>query len=78
MERAEVTGKIGPRQLLGGWLTALLRLARSKDDLVAAYLAARDQPNSRVSGSTKTDNVATAGPWRAKPAQHRHPRMTQP
>ena len=40
--------------------------------------AARDQPSSRLSGSTKIDNVATAGPCRAKPAQHKQPRMTQP
>ena len=40
--------------------------------------AARDQPNSRVNGSTKIDNVATAGPCRAKPAQHRQARTTQP
>ncbi len=40
--------------------------------------AVRDQPNSRISGSTKIESVATAGPWRAKPAQHRHARTTQP
>jgi hypothetical protein len=27
VDRVEVSGKIGPRQLLGGWLTAQLRLA---------------------------------------------------
>lgn len=27
IEQAEVTGKVGPRQLLGGWLTAQLKLA---------------------------------------------------
>ena len=40
--------------------------------------AVRDQPNSRVSGSTKIDKVATAGPCRAKPAQHKQARTTQP
>ena len=40
--------------------------------------AARDQPKSRVSGSTKIEKVATAGPCRAKPAQHKHARTIQP
>ena len=40
--------------------------------------AVRDQPNSRVSGSTKTDNVATAPPCRENPAQHKQPSTTQP
>jgi hypothetical protein len=38
----------------------------------------RDQPNSRVSGSTKIDKVATAGPCRAKPAQQRQASTIQP
>jgi hypothetical protein len=38
----------------------------------------RDQPNSRVSGSTKTENVAVAPPCREKPAQHKHARTIQP
>ena len=40
--------------------------------------AVRDQPKSRVIGSTKIDSVATAPPWREKPAQHTQTRMTQP
>jgi hypothetical protein len=40
--------------------------------------AARDQPNSRVSGSTKIESVATAGPWRANPTQHSAASTTQP
>ena len=40
--------------------------------------AVRDQPSSLVIGSTKIDSVATAGPLRAKPAQHTQPRMIQP
>jgi hypothetical protein len=31
-----------------------------------------------VSGSTKIDRVATAGPCRENPAQHRQARTTQP
>ena len=41
-------------------------------------MAVRDQPNSRVSGSTKTENVAVAPPWRANPAQHKQANTTQP
>ena len=40
--------------------------------------AVRDQPNSLVIGSTKMESVATAGPCRAKPAEHTHARITQP
>ena len=40
--------------------------------------AVRDQPNSPVIGDTKIDSVATAPPWREKPAQHAQARMIQP
>jgi hypothetical protein len=40
--------------------------------------AVRDQPKSLVIGSTKIDSVATAGPLRAKPAQHTQANMIQP
>jgi hypothetical protein len=44
----------------------------------APAIAARDQPNSLVMGTTKIDIVATAGPWRANPVRHRQPSTTQP
>jgi len=40
--------------------------------------AVRDQPQLLVIGSTKMDRVATAGPWRANPAQQAQARMIQP
>ena len=44
----------------------------------APEMAVRDQPKSVVIGETKTDSVATAPPWRERPAQQVQPRMTQP
>ena len=52
--------------------------ARMPPSDTASEIAVRDQPNSLVIGSMKIDSVATAGPWRAKPAQQTQPRMTQP
>ncbi len=40
--------------------------------------AVRDQPKSLVIGETKIDSVATAGPWRANPAQQAQARITHP
>ena len=40
--------------------------------------AVRDQPNWRVIGSTKIDNVATAPPWRENPAQQALSETIQP
>jgi hypothetical protein len=61
-----------------GPISGEVSAANTPPNDTAPERAARDQPNSRVSGSTKIDNVATAGPCREKPAQHRQPRMTQP
>ncbi len=72
MPRASRTGR--PSGPIHGEISA----ASTPPNDTAPESAARDQPNSRVSGSTKIDNVATAGPCREKPAQHRQPRMTQP
>ena len=44
----------------------------------APEICVRVQPNSAVIGSMKIDSVATAGPWREKPAAHTQPRMIQP
>ena len=44
----------------------------------AAEISVRDQPNSRVIGSTKIDSVATAEPWRENAAAHTQARITQP
>lgn len=52
--------------------------ARTPPSETAPDKAVRDQPNSRVNGSTKIDNVATAGPWRENPTQHIQARITQP
>jgi hypothetical protein len=52
--------------------------ASSPPSETAPESAVRLQPNSRVSGSTKMESVATAEPWRANPTAQSAPRMTQP
>ena len=44
----------------------------------APDIAVRDHPNESVIGSTNTDSVATAPPWREKPAQQAQNKMIQP
>ncbi|MND05564.1 hypothetical protein D3C83_264350 [compost metagenome] len=44
----------------------------------AADSSVRLQPNSALIGVMKIDRVATAGPWREKPAAQTQARMTQP
>ncbi|HEV2302371.1 MAG TPA: hypothetical protein VGR91_12455 [Stellaceae bacterium] len=52
--------------------------ARRPPSETAPDSAARDQPKAWVSGSTKTESVATAAAWREKPAQHKQASTTQP
>ena len=54
------------------------RAASTPPNDTAPDSAVRDQPKSRVIGSTKIDSVATAPPWRENPAQQAQTRMTQP
>ena len=67
-----------PRRSSMGPISGETSAANRPPSETAPDRAVRDQPNSCVSGSTKIDKVATAGPCRAKPAQHKHARTTQP
>ncbi len=71
MSRAPCRSSTGP---ISGEATA----AKIPPRETAPDNAVRDQPNSLVIGSTKIESVATAGPCRAKPAEHTHARITQP
>ena len=70
-ERAPCRSSTGP---ISGEASA----AKMPPNDTAPESAVRDQPNSLVIGSTKIDKVATAGPCRAKPQQHRQAKMIQP
>ena len=61
-----------------GPISGATRAASTPPSDTAPDSAVRDQPNSRDSGSTKIDNVATAGPCRENPAQHRQASTIQP
>jgi hypothetical protein len=67
-----------PRRSSTGPINGEASAARMPPRETAPDSAARDQPKSRVIGSTKIDSVATAGPCRAKPQQHRQAKMIQP
>jgi hypothetical protein len=67
-----------PCRSTSGPISGESRAAQSPPSEAAPEIAVRDHPNSRLSGSTKTENVAVAPPWRANPAQHRLKRTTQP
>ena len=67
-----------PYRSTSGPISGEVSAASTPPNDTAPDSAARDQPNSRVSGSTKIDSVATAGPCREKPAQQRQARMIQP
>lgn len=67
-----------PRRSSSGPINGAATAASTPPSDTAPESAVRDQPNSRVSGSTKIDRVATAGPCLANPAQHRQASTTQP
>src|SRR5947209_1049978 len=67
-----------PRRSSKGPISGAEIAANTPPNDTAPESAVRDQPNSRVNGSTKIDKVATAGPCRANPAQHKHVSTTQP
>ena len=67
-----------PRRSSKGPISGAEIAANTPPKDTAPESAVRDQPNSRVNGSTKIDRVATAGPCRANPAQHKHASTTQP
>jgi hypothetical protein len=67
-----------PRRSSNGPISGAEIAANTPPNDTAPESAVRDQPNSRVNGSTKIDKVATAGPCRANPAQHKHASTIQP
>ena len=67
-----------PRRSRTGPISGEVSAAKMPPNDTAPESAVRDQSNSLVIGSTKMDRVATAGPWRAKPQQHRQAKMIQP
>ena len=67
-----------PRRSSTGPSIGEITAASTPPSDTAPAIAVRDQPNSAVIGTTKIDSVATAGPWRAKPARQRQPNTTQP
>ena len=67
-----------PRRSSSGPISGDSTAAIAPPSDTAPDKAVRDQPKSAVIGSTKMESVATAGPWRAKAAQHTQARMTQP
>ena len=67
-----------PRRSSTGPISGAAIAASTPPSDTAPDSAVRDQPNSRVNGSTNTESVATAGPCRANPAQHKHASTTHP
>ncbi len=61
-----------------GPISGEAKAARIPPSETAPDRAVRDQPKSLLIGSMKIDSVATAGPWREKPAQHTQASTTQP
>ncbi len=60
VERVEVSGKVGPRHLLGGWLTTQLRLRPDQVRLVDSRGARRD-PGARAAGVARRPSSRSAG-----------------
>jgi hypothetical protein len=67
-----------PRRSRSGPISGDSTAAIKPPSDTAPESAVRDQPKSPVIGVTNTESVATAGPWRAKPAQHTQARTIQP
>jgi hypothetical protein len=72
VERAEVSGKVGPRQLLGGWLVSQLHLLPEQVALVDAQHV-EIQLICRRDGQTATFEVARGSPQRTVASRARVP-----
>ena len=67
-----------PRRSSTGPMSGETNAASTPPSDTAPAISVRDQPKASVMGTTKTDRVATAGPWRAKPARQMQASTIQP